>query len=101
MNYGKTLSKIPVVVDAGRSRPNYHWRRRVLQGAILLLVVLIPVTGLFRIDPMEGAFVVLGRQIWFSDFFIVVGLWLAPMIYLLSLTLNMLGLKVGLNFILM
>ena len=76
MDYDKTLSKIPVVVEGGRSGPTYHWRRRALQGAILLLVVLIPITGLFRIDPVEGAFVVLGRQIWFSDFFIVVGLWL-------------------------
>ena len=77
MDYDKTLSKIPVVVEGGRAAPNYHWRRRALQGTILLLAVLIPVTGLFRIDPVEGAFVVLGRQIWFSDFFIVVGLWLA------------------------
>ncbi|MEJ2553846.1 MAG: hypothetical protein P8079_07510 [Gammaproteobacteria bacterium] len=72
MDYDKTLSEIPVVVEGVPSRPNYHWRRRALQSAILLLAVLIPVTGLFRIDPMEGAFVVLGRQIWFSDFFIVV-----------------------------
>lgn len=77
MDYDKTLSKIPVVVEGGRSGSTYHWRRRALQGAILLLAVLIPITGLFRIDPVEGAFVVLGRQIWFSDFFIVVGLWLA------------------------
>ncbi len=77
MNYGKTLSKIPVVVEGRRTAPDYHWRRRALQGAIILLALLIPVTGLFRIDPVEGAFVVLGRQIWFSDFFIVVGLWLA------------------------
>lgn len=77
MDYDNTLSKIPVVVEGGRSSPNYHWRRRALQGAIILFAVLIPVTGLFRIDPVEGAFVVLGRQIWFSDFFIVVGLWLA------------------------
>ena len=77
MDYDKTLSKIPIMVEGAPSRPNYHWRRRALQGAILLLAVLIPVTGLFRIDPMEGAFVVLGRQIWFSDFFIVVGVWLA------------------------
>jgi len=76
MDFDSALSKIPVVVEQGREGPSYHWRRRGLQGAVILLAILLPVTGVFRIDPTEGAFVVLGRQIWFSDFFIVVGLWL-------------------------
>lgn len=76
MDFDGALSKIPVVVERGRAGPNYHWRRRALQAAVILLAILVPVSGLFRIDPTEGAFVVLGRQIWFSDFFIVVGLWL-------------------------
>lgn len=53
-----------------------HWQRRGLQWLTLLLILFIPISGLFRIDPVAGAFVVLDRQIWFSDFFIVVGLWL-------------------------
>ncbi len=44
--------------------------------SVLLLAILIPVTGVFRIDPVQGAFMVLGRQIWFSDFSIVFGLWI-------------------------
>ncbi len=54
-----------------------HRVRRLTQLGTLVLLVLIPVSGLFRIDPVDGAFVVLDRQIWFSDFFIVFGLWLA------------------------
>jgi len=38
--------------------PKLHWPRRATQ---------IPVTGLFRIDLVAGTFVVLGRQIWWSD----------------------------------
>jgi polyferredoxin len=77
MDYGKALGKIPLVVEGPKTSPSYHWRRRALQGAIIILAILIPVTGLFRIDPVEGAFVVLGRQVWFADFFLVVGLWMA------------------------
>lgn len=42
---------------------------------IIALAVLIPASGLFRIDPQAGAFVIIDRQIWFSDFFLVAGLW--------------------------
>jgi polyferredoxin len=75
----KTLSSIPVrVVGSGaRSGPaNFRWKRRALQITILFLLVLIPVSGLFRIDPENGALVVLGWQIWFADFFLITGLWI-------------------------
>ncbi len=73
----KALQDIPIVTaDAGKGRRIHLWRRGLQLGAILL-AILIPVSGLFRIDPMEGAFVVLDRQVWFSDFYLVVGLWLA------------------------
>ena len=75
MDANKALNKIAVVVEAPRS--SLHRRRRMLQAAVILLIILIPVSGLFRIDPIEGAFVVLDRQVWFSDFYLVVGLWLA------------------------
>ncbi len=52
-----------------------HWARRAMQAAMILIFILIPVTGLFRIDPAAGSFVVLDRQIWFSDFFLVFGFW--------------------------
>jgi polyferredoxin len=75
----KTLSAIPIKVvgSAARSRPaNFRWKRRAVQITILFLLVLIPVSGLFRIDPENGALVVLGWQIWFADFFLITGLWI-------------------------
>ena len=78
-NVNKSLSSIPVkIVGTGTrySGSKFHWKRRSVQGMFLLLIVLIPVSGLFRIDPENGAMVVLGWQIWFSDFFLVMGLWI-------------------------
>ncbi|RMH10835.1 MAG: 4Fe-4S binding protein [Gammaproteobacteria bacterium] len=54
-----------------------HWSRKAVQWGTMAIAVLIPLSGLFRIDPVEGAFIILDRQIWFSDFFIVVGFWMA------------------------
>ena len=50
--------------------------RKITQIGMILALVLIPVSGLFRIDVSSG-FIVLGREIWFSDFLIVFGFWLA------------------------
>ena len=75
----KTLSSIPVkVIGAGlkKGAGNYRWKRRAIQIIILALLVIIPVSGLFRIDPENGALVVLGWQIWFADFFLISGLWI-------------------------
>ncbi|MDE2259546.1 MAG: 4Fe-4S binding protein [Betaproteobacteria bacterium] len=58
------------------SPTRYHQRRRMAQALSVLLAVLVPATGLFRIDPSAGALVVLDRQIWFSDFFLIAGLWI-------------------------
>lgn len=75
-NVNKALAQIPVIAAAPR-RPSQrlHWYRRAVQWGVLLLAIVIPITGLFRIDPIDGAFVILDRQIWFSDFFIVFGFW--------------------------
>jgi polyferredoxin len=75
----KTLSSIPIKVVGSRKKTgpaNFRWKRRAVQIAILFLLVLIPVSGLFRIDPENGALVVLGWQIWFADFFLISGLWI-------------------------
>jgi polyferredoxin len=73
----KSLSSIPVkVVNTGAVEPRFHWKRRAVQAATILLAILIPAVGLFRIDAEAGAFVVLDRQIWFSDFFLMAGLWI-------------------------
>ncbi len=76
-NINKTLAQIPVVAVQAPRQPSQrlHWYRRSVQWGMILLALLIPITGLFRIDPVDGAFVVLDRQIWFSDFFIVFGFW--------------------------
>lgn len=75
MTTQSSISTIPVTVEAPRPGRRLHWQRRAAQWGFLLLLVLIPATGLFRIDPIAGAFVVLDRQIWWSDFFLVFGVW--------------------------
>lgn len=78
MYHSKALSSIPVVVTAdARAGRRLRGRRRAVQFGTILLAILIPISGLFRIDPVAGAFVVLDREIWFADFYIVVGLWMA------------------------
>lgn len=76
MSNPSSLSKIPVLV-VNRHSPGQrlHRRRRLVQAATVLAAILIPLSGLFRIDPAAGAFVVLDRQIGFADFYIVVGFW--------------------------
>lgn len=75
MNTETSVSKIPVRIESVSPGRRLHWQRRAAQWGFLLLLVLIPVSGLLRIDPIAGAFVVLDRQIWWSDFFLVFGLW--------------------------
>ncbi len=60
----------------GSTRTDYHARRRLVQGISFLLVILVPASGLFRIDPIAGGLRVLDRQVWFSDFFLIAGLWI-------------------------
>lgn len=76
-NINKTLAQIPVVAVPLARKPTQrlHWYRRSMQWGVIALAILIPLSGLFRIDPIDGAFVVLDRQIWFSDFTIVFGFW--------------------------
>jgi polyferredoxin len=72
------LQAIPVKVLGAMPQPQvarFHWKRRLVQAVALCLFVLIPASGLFRVDPIDGALVVLDRQIWFSDFFLIFGLW--------------------------
>jgi polyferredoxin len=71
------LSRIPVKVVGGGTPPaDFHRKRRAVQFASIALAILIPATGLFRIDPAAGAMVIFDRQIWFSDFFLVAGFWI-------------------------
>src|SRR3569832_1934516 len=54
----------------------------------LVALILIPLTGVFRIDLSSG-FVIFNKQIWFSDFFIVFGFWLAAACSLILLYSSM------------
>lgn len=90
MNYQRTLAGIPIVSADARAGRRLHVTRRAVQLATLFIAILVPVSGLFRIDPVDGAFVVLDRQVWFSDFFLVVGLWLA-LSSLLVMTYSLVG----------
>lgn len=74
MKINESISGIPI--RAEHTPPRYHWRRRTTQIAMLLLLVLIPLSGLFRIDLQAGNFVVLGRQIWWSDYYLMLGFWI-------------------------
>lgn len=72
---GSSIEKIPVAVVSPRASSRLHWQRRSVQLATLAIALLIPITGLFRIDPVAGAFIVIDRQIWWADFFLVFGFW--------------------------
>lgn len=77
MKQPSSVSQIPVITVTGSSPgQKLHRRRRIVQAATVLILILIPLLGLFRIDPVAGAFVVLDRQIDFGDFFIIIGFWL-------------------------
>ncbi len=77
MRANEALAKIPIISSGSRARARgLDWKLRGTRIGVIVLAILIPVTGLFRIDVSAG-FIVLGRQIWFSDFFLVFGLWLA------------------------
>ncbi|MDR2196312.1 MAG: 4Fe-4S binding protein [Gallionellaceae bacterium] len=75
MNINDTLASIPIKTippPAARS----HWKRRAAQIITMLVIVLIPVSGLFRIDLQAGNFIILGRQIWWSDYSLMLGFWI-------------------------
>ncbi|MDR2196105.1 MAG: 4Fe-4S binding protein [Gallionellaceae bacterium] len=74
MSINETLAAIPVKIQGGPA-PNYHWKRRLIQIVTLLVFILIPLTGLFRIDLQAGYFVILDRQVWWSDFALMLGFW--------------------------
>ena len=76
MNSINSVTKIPVKIEQPRVSNKLHWQRRAVQIGTILLAILIPATGLFRIDPVAGAFVIIDRQIWWSDFFLVFGVWM-------------------------
>jgi polyferredoxin len=90
MSANNSLQDIPIHTESLRPDRRLHWQRRSFQWLTILLLLVIPISGLFRIDPVDGAFVVLDRQVWFADFYIVVGLWLT-ISCLLVITYSLVG----------
>ncbi len=76
MSANDALKQIPIAVERVPGASRLHGWRRASQYLTLLILILIPVSGLFRIDPEAGAFVLLDRQVWFSDILIVMGFWM-------------------------
>ena len=76
MSRNDPLGSIPIIIKPVNSGMRFHWRRRLTQFLFILIAILIPVSGLLRIDLVTGAFVVLDRQIWWADFFLIFGLWM-------------------------
>jgi len=76
MSAREKLSQISVREEHVPGAQSVHLWRRASQYLVVLLLMLIPVTGLFRIDPMAGAFRLLDYQVWFSDISIVMGFWM-------------------------
>ncbi len=76
MSAHEALNRIPVVEAHVPGAKSLHPMRRLTQIATLAILVLIPASGLFRIDPVAGGFILLDRQIWFSDMLIVMGFWI-------------------------
>jgi len=54
--------------------PKYHRPRRAIQITALLLIILIPSFDIFKIDLTSASFIILGHQIWWSNFSFIFGL---------------------------
>ncbi|TLS77901.1 4Fe-4S binding protein [Mariprofundus erugo] len=75
MSANDALKKIPVRQEHVPGATVLHPARRAVQYLTLLILVAIPLSGLFRIDPQAGGVILLDRQVWFSDIFIIMGFW--------------------------
>jgi len=76
MSANELLSKIPVVEEHVPGATTLGPMRRYAQIATLVLLIVIPASGLFRIDPAQGGILMWDRLVWFSDIFIVMGFWI-------------------------
>ncbi len=50
--------------------------RTIVQVAFIVVLVLLPFTGVFHVDLSTGRFVVMGYQVWWSDFFLILPFWI-------------------------
>ncbi len=92
MRANEVLSKIPVVsmgTNPAAPQQGLYWKNRLARFGFVAMIILVPLLGIFRIDVSSG-FVILGYQVWFSDFFLVFGFWLSAAC-LLVMMYSMLG----------
>jgi len=75
MSANEALKNIPIQQEHVAGATTLHPARRTVQYLTLLILVLIPLSGLFRIDIEAGGVILLDRQVWFSDIFIIMGFW--------------------------
>lgn len=54
--------------------PKFHWKRRSTQLGMLVLIVLVPTLGLFRVDFASASFFIMGRQVSWSNYPFLFGL---------------------------
>jgi len=52
----------------------FHWKRKFTQAITIGLIILIPVSGIFRIDLTTASFVVFGQQVLWSNYMLIFGL---------------------------
>ncbi|MDQ6953387.1 MAG: 4Fe-4S binding protein [Mariprofundaceae bacterium] len=76
MSAEEQLQQIPIQQEHVPGAQSVHRWRRISQWLVVTALVLIPITGLFRIDMMAGAFHMLDYQVSFSDIAIVMGFWM-------------------------
>ncbi|WP_236075378.1 4Fe-4S binding protein [Mariprofundus sp. EBB-1] len=86
----EALKQIPIQVEHVAGAKTLRPSRRLLQYLTLIILILIPLSGLFRIDLGSASFILLERQVWFSDFLIIFGLWIF-IASLLMMTYSLVG----------
>jgi len=91
MSANEVLKNIPIQQEHVPGATTLHPARRAVQYLTLLVLVLIPISGLFRFDMRVGSIIFLDRQVWFSDILIFIGFW----IFMSSLLVMMYSLVVG------
>lgn len=76
MSAHESIEKIHIQQEHIPGARMLHPARRFVQYISLLIIIVIPLSGLFRIDMEMGGVIMLGHQVWFSDITIVLGMWL-------------------------
>jgi polyferredoxin len=52
----------------------FHWKRKLTQAFTLAIIILVPASGIFRVDLATASFVVFGQPVGWSNYFLMFGL---------------------------